>query len=120
MIRKPRLIPVDMINFMYFRCATMTLRVFSGAPLLARPPFGSNQGRSTIELPNVLSIHVAIVPLSLHVNISATDAGKVQRFGATSDMLEVKLRRYVTESLGFAASRSHVQEIKYARGQWFG
>ena len=46
-----------------------------------------------------------IVPLSLHVNISATEAGKVPRFGATSDMLEVKLRRDVTE-LGLAASRS--------------
>ena len=48
--------------------------------------------------------------LSLHVNIYATEAGKVPRFGATSDMLELKLRRFVTESLGPAASRSHVNQ----------
>ena len=84
--------------------------VFSGALLIARPPAERNQGRSTIERPYVLSIHVVIVPLSLHVNISATEAGKVPRFGQTSDMLEVKLRRYVTESLGLAASRPHANQ----------
>ena len=69
-----------------------------------------NQGRSTIERPYVLSIHVVIVPSSLHVNISATEAGKMPIFGATSDMLEVNLRRCVTESVGLAASRSHVNQ----------
>ena len=90
------------------RCAVMTLRVFSSAPLIARPPAGRNQGRSTIERPYVLSIHVVIVPLSLHVNIYATEAGEVPRFGATSDMLQVKLRRAMSPNLWVSLQVAHM------------